>query len=75
MMPIRPYLSGQSFDQKDIEELSTVFVAVCIRLGLADRSDPATQMVAAKVIELRQRGVRNPETLRRMTLQEFNVIE
>ena len=74
-MRITPYLSGQAFDQAAIDELSTVFVSVCSRLGLADRADPATRVVASKVIELRQRGVRNVETLRKMALQEFNVIE
>jgi hypothetical protein len=74
-MPIRPFLAGQAFDQTDINDMSTVFVAVCSRLNLADRADGMTELVAQKVIELRQRGVRDPDTLRKRTLLEFNIVE
>ena len=47
-MSITPFLSSRSFDQKTIDMMSTAFVAECIRLGLADRSDPATLIVAKK---------------------------
>lgn len=74
-MPITPFLTGHPFDQEAIDRMSTAFLAVCGKLGLADRADPMTEVVARKIIELTQRGVRNAETLRKMTLQEFNVIE
>ena len=74
-MPITPFLAGQAFDQNQIDGMSAVFVAVCGRLGLADRSDQMTETVARTIIELAQRGVRDVETLRKMTLQEFNVID
>jgi len=35
------------------------------------RDDPATRLVAEKIIELTQRGVRDAATLRVMTLEEF----
>lgn len=41
------------------------FAAVCGKLGLADRSDPAT-LIVAKRSALAQRGVTDPDTLRRM---------
>ena len=75
VMPITPFLAGKAFDQNAIEDMSTVFVAVCSRLGLADRSDQVTEAVARTIIELAQRGVRDTETLRKRTLLEFNVIE
>jgi hypothetical protein len=51
-MPITPFLAGRPFDQDAIDKMSTAFTAVCLKLGLADRSDPATLIVAKKVIEL-----------------------
>jgi len=39
------------------------------RLRMTD--DPATRLVAEKIIELAQRGVRDVPTLRSMTLAEF----
>lgn len=74
-MPITPFLDDHAFDQDQIKDMSTVLLAVCSRLGLADRADPLTAQVATTIIELAQRGVRNPDALRKMTLQEFNVNE
>ena len=74
-MPITPFLTGRSFDQERIDLMSTAYMAVCEKLGLADRSDPATLMVAEKVIELALRGVNDPDTLRRLALFEFEVVE
>lgn len=55
--------------------MSTVFAVVCDRLGLKDRTDKMIETVAATIIELAQRGVRDMELLRRMTLQVFDIIE
>jgi hypothetical protein len=52
-----------------------VFVTVCSRLGLTDRTDKVTETVARKIIELAQRGVRDAAALRQMTLREFNLDE
>jgi hypothetical protein len=42
--------------KKAIEDLPTVLVDVCERLGLSDRSDKMTEAVAKTIIELAQRG-------------------
>ncbi len=70
-MPIRPYLAGQAFDPETIHDMSLALGNVCEALGLTLRDDPATRLVAAKIIELTQRGVRDAATLRAMTLEEF----
>jgi hypothetical protein len=36
-------------------------------------SDPAARFVAEKIIELAQRGIRDPDVLRAMTLKEFGL--
>jgi hypothetical protein len=74
-VPITPFFANEPFDPQDIEDMSTVYVAVCSRLGLIDRADQLTKSVAKTIIELAQRSVRNAETLRKMALMEFNVIE
>jgi hypothetical protein len=40
-------------------------------LALKFTDDPATRLVASKIIELAQRGVRDAATLSTMTLKEF----
>jgi hypothetical protein len=48
-------------------------LAACDALHLKVGDDPATRFVAEKVIELAQRGVRDPDTLREMALKEFGL--
>ena len=52
--------------------MSAAYVAVCEALGLKVGDDPATRIVAGKIIELAQRGIRDVATLQIMTLREFN---
>ncbi len=70
-MPITPYLAGQAFDPDVIREMSLALETVCETLGLRLTDDPNTRLVASKIIELAQRGVRDGPTLSAMTLKEF----
>jgi hypothetical protein len=70
-MPIRPFLAGQAFEPELIRQMSLALEAVCGKLDLSLRDDPATRLVASKIIELAQRGVRDAATLSAMTLKEF----
>ncbi len=74
-MPITPFLARQSFDPEAIDEMSAAFVAACDALHLKVGDDPATRFVAEKVIELAQRGIRDPNLLCKLTLKEFNLSE
>ncbi len=74
-MPITPFLARQSFDPEAIDEMSAAFVAACDALHLKVGDDPATRLVAEKVIELAQRGIRDPNLLCKLTLKEFNLSE
>jgi len=74
LMLITLFLTGQLFDLEVIESMSAAFAAVCGVLQLkVGKDDPATRFVAEKVIELAQRGVRDPDVLRTMTLKEFGL--
>jgi len=71
-LPIIPYLTHQAFEPEIIETMSAALVAACDALHLKI-GDPATRFVAEKVIELAQRGIRDPDMLRTMTLKEFGL--
>jgi hypothetical protein len=75
VMPITPFLAGQAFDPETIENMSAAFVAACDALHLKVCDDPATRLVAEKVIEFAQRGIRDPNTLRKLTLKEFDLTD
>ena len=70
-MPIRPYLAGQAFEPESIREMSLALENVCETLALRLADDANTRLVASKIIELAQRGVRDAPTLIAMTLKEF----
>ncbi len=71
-MPITPYLRGQVFDPEIVRTMSFAFQRAREALGLRLTDDPATRLVAEKVIELTTRSVRDADTLRAMVLKEFN---
>jgi len=70
-MPIRPYLAGQAFEPESIREMSLALENVCETLALRLGDDANTRLVASKIIELAQRGVRDAPTLTAMILKEF----
>jgi hypothetical protein len=70
-MPIRPFLLGQAFEPEIIREMSLALENVCEKLALRLVDDPNARLVASKIIELAQRGVRDAPTLTAMTLKEF----
>jgi len=43
------------------------------KLNLVERSDPITQLIAKKIIEIGQRGERNPQKLSELTLMGLGV--
>jgi hypothetical protein len=70
-VPIRPFLAGQAFEPELIEQMSAAFIRACETMGLRVLDDPATRLVARTIIDLAERGVRDAETLLKMTLREF----
>jgi hypothetical protein len=71
-MPIYELLKTQgSFEPEEVAMLGSVFEEVLQTLGLVDRQDLATEMVAKKLIELAKAGVRDRDRLKALTLQAF----
>ena len=51
--------------------MSLALETVCAKFGMKLTEDPATRVVALKIIELAERGVRDEPTLTEMTLEEL----
>jgi hypothetical protein len=72
-VPIRSFLAGRTFDAQAISTMSVAFDCACDELGLVKTTeDPATRLVAEKIMEVAERGVRDPELLRTMALIELD---
>ena len=63
-MPVEQRLSRHSFDPDDIKVLSGAFEGALRELKLVDRTDPAMQLAAKRIIELARQGERDPIQLR-----------
>ena len=70
-MPITPFLRGQAFDPETVEAMGTALATTCDALGLSDRNDAMSQLVAEKIIELAERGLKNPTALHLAAIREF----
>jgi hypothetical protein len=70
-MPITPFLNGQVFDPEAIAIMGEAFTEACQALGLKDRNDSMTELVAKNIIKLAQRGVRTKTALYLATIKEF----
>ena len=71
-MPLTPFLKGATFEPEAIEAMSAAFEAVCASLQLLDRTDPVTEIVARKIIEVTGTGERDPERIRDLVLLSLN---
>ena len=70
-MPICPLLTDQAFDPEVITAMSLALERACDALRLKAIDDIATRLVAEKLIELAQRGIRDPDTLASMLLEDL----
>jgi hypothetical protein len=75
-MPIRGLLKNDfAFTPEDANVLIEAFEEVLKTLQLADREDPATILVAKRIIEVAKRGERDPQRLRSSVLASFGAKE
>jgi hypothetical protein len=64
-------LQGQAFDPDHCQAMGLAFEELLQELGLKDRNDPLCAIIATKIIELGQRGVREPTQLHELAMQEI----
>jgi hypothetical protein len=70
-MPIYRLLQRELFEPEVNTLLVEVFEDVLTALGLVQRVDSVTELVAEKIIELAHAGERDPDRLRQLTLEAF----
>jgi hypothetical protein len=70
-MPIIRLLEREAFGPEDITVLVAAFEDALSTLGLVNRADPLTELVAKKIIECAQTGERDPIRLRDCVLKSL----
>jgi hypothetical protein len=63
-MPIFRLLQNAVFGPEEIKRLTTAYEDALRILGLTDRADPMTEILARKIIEIAQTGERDPAQIR-----------
>jgi hypothetical protein len=61
--------SNGSFGPEEVALLGNVFEDVLQTLGLVDREDPLTVLVAKGLVEYAKTGIRDPARLKALTVQ------
>jgi hypothetical protein len=74
-MTIRHVLRRTVFGPEEIQDLAAAYDQVLRKLSLVGRSDPFTELIAKKIVELGQRGVRDPDQLTQLTLTELGIVK
>jgi hypothetical protein len=64
-------LQNSPLGPEDIKVLTEAYEAALRRLGLVDRSDPVTQLVAKRIIKVGQTGLRDPLQICERVVEEF----
>jgi hypothetical protein len=70
-VPIYRLLEREGLGPELDATVGAVFEDVLQLLGLVDREDAMTQMVAEKMIQLARAGERDPNRLKQLTLEAF----
>jgi len=64
-------LRNTTFGPEELERLVTAYEETLRALGLKDRSDPITQLVAEKIIAVAQLGIEDPAEISKVALKEL----
>lgn len=65
-------LQQSAFDPDQVKRLSDAYEAALVELGLVDRSDPLTEIIAKHVIEIAQTGEKDPRLICELAITRLN---
>ena len=71
-MPISKFLQDKAFGPDEIIVMVKAFEDALRVLKLVDRTDPMTEMIAKKIIDLAQQGERDPVRLRDRAIESLS---
>ncbi|KRQ96330.1 hypothetical protein CQ10_31290 [Bradyrhizobium valentinum] len=70
-MAIYRLLENTVFGPEEIERLVTAYEQTLRALGLKDRNDPITQLVAEKIIAVGRLGIEDPAEISKLALNKL----
>lgn len=70
-MTIHKLLQNTTFGPEEIERLVSAYEQTLQALGLKDRSDPITELVAEKIIAVGRLGIEDSRAISKLVLDEL----
>lgn len=72
-MAIYRLLERSSFGPRDVERMIAAYEDALRVLHLVNRTDPVTEIVAKKIIEVARTGERDPAAIRARAIEELGI--
>jgi hypothetical protein len=66
-------LKGSALEPELIRSLEAAYEKTLRIIGLVDRDDPITEMIARTIVEIAQTGVHDPAQLSAMAIKEIGI--
>jgi hypothetical protein len=70
-MPLCAFVHEAEFEPELLASMGIAFAAACEALGLSNKSDKVTELVASRIIALARCGEHDPERLKAAVLKTF----
>ena len=72
-MAIYRIFQNSPMGPEEISRLSTAYEQTLKALSLKDRNDPLTEMIAKKIIEIGQSGVKDPDQISKIAIKGLGI--
>jgi hypothetical protein len=68
-MPVYRLIANGSFGPSEVRAMTAAYEAALLDLGLVDRDDPITEIVATAIVNVASMGERDPATIKDRALK------
>lgn len=73
ILAVRRLLAKSPLGPEEIDILAKAYERTLHALGLVDRNDPLTEIIAKKIIEIGQTGLRDPSQISAQAVKELGL--
>jgi len=70
-MPLMALIAGRSFDDATVASINAAYQCALVTLGIKDRTDPVTRLIAETLLAIVDGGVRDEKLLCEQTVAAF----
>jgi hypothetical protein len=72
-MAIYLHLQTHDMEPEEVSRITAAFERALRTLGVKDRDDPLTEMIAKKIIKIAQTGMRDPAQISALAIKELEM--